>query len=144
MAAWDQEKLRLYHVWRQMHVRCYDPTNKQYKDYGGRGIVVCEEWDSFERFLADMGPRPPRSCIDRTDNDGAYTPANCRWVDRATSSGNRRNCIYIEHNGDILSLKAYMRAIGRVMDYRMVTKRLTKGMHIKDALTVKRGTRFAT
>jgi hypothetical protein len=72
-----------------MHVRCHDAKNKHFRHYGGRGIRVCDRWDSFENFLADMGSRPStKHSIDRIDCDGNYEPGNCRW---ATWSEQRLN-----------------------------------------------------
>jgi DNA-binding CsgD family transcriptional regulator len=81
-----------YITWASMKVRCYKPSNKNYVNYGGRGITVCPEWlDDFEAFLAYMGPRPsPKHSIDRIDNDGNYEPGNVRWADRYVQSRNRR------------------------------------------------------
>jgi hypothetical protein len=80
-----------YKVWTGMKMRCQNPNAHGYKYWGGRGIKLCERWQSFENFIADMGPRPSdKHSIDRIDNDKHYEPGNCHWVTRDTQRKNQR------------------------------------------------------
>ena len=80
-----------YRAWAALRNRCSNPNHDAYKNYGGRGIKVCERWNDFLAFLEDMGPRPsPKHSIDRINNDGNYEPDNCRWATRSEQCRNMR------------------------------------------------------
>lgn len=79
-----------------MRQRCSNPHNVKWKYYGARGITVCDRWNSYQNFLADMGERPPGMTIDRVNVNGNYEPTNCRWVDALEQSRNRRNAHHLE------------------------------------------------
>ncbi len=80
----------LYKVWVNMKQRCTNPKNPKFKDYGGRGIQVCERWNNFNNFEADMSERPDGCSLDRKDNDGNYEPLNCRWATAKQQRANQR------------------------------------------------------
>lgn len=81
---------KTYITWLNMIRRCSDPKVKNYENYGGRGIKVCERWLNFKNFLDDMGDKPEGLVLDRKDNNGHYEPFNCRWVNYSVSNKNRR------------------------------------------------------
>jgi hypothetical protein len=81
-----------YRAWHGMKTRCTNPNRPDWKNYGGRGITICERWaNSYEAFLADMGRKPsPAYTLDRINNDGNYEPGNCRWTTWDLQSRNKR------------------------------------------------------
>lgn len=103
-----------YRIWGQMITRCTNPNVAHFKDYGGRGITVCDRWrTSFENFYADMGPRPsPGHSVDRRNNDRGYSPDNCRWATQEEQCGNKRNNVMLTFNGQTHCLSKWSRLLG--------------------------------
>ena len=91
-----KQRSRTYYSWSSMKQRCANQNTPRYKDYGGRGIRVCNRWLKFENFLEDMGEKPEgyRISIDRIDNDGNYEPNNCKWSTPKEQASNRRNNVH--------------------------------------------------
>ncbi len=104
----------LYSSWAAMLDRCRNPNNKSYKNYGGRGIRVCERWHSFAAFLEDMGERPEGCTLDRIDNNGNYEASNCRWATWNVQNNNNRHKVYLTYNGKTLGLKEWSKEPGTV------------------------------
>ena len=95
-----------YDLWREMRRRCSDPSSAGYKNYGGRGITVCERWSDFSTFIADMGDRPSKGyTIERQDVDGNYEPSNCFWATPQEQARNRRNNVWVILFGKTVILK---------------------------------------
>ncbi len=92
-------------TWAAMLQRCRDKNCKSYPRYGGRGITVCERWSTFVNFFADMGPKPTQQhSIDRIDNSKGYEPENCRWATRREQRLNKSDSVYVEFEGQRVSL----------------------------------------
>lgn len=122
-----------YRTWIQMRVRCRTKTNKMYKDYGGRGIKVCERWGSYKNFIEDMGPRPsPKHSLDRIDNNGDYSPENCRWTDMKAQSNNTRRNRILEHNGQKKSVAQWADHYGIHFNY--IHNGIAKNKTLKEIL----------
>lgn len=98
-----------YKSWQKMISRCNKPNDPSYKDYGARGITICEQWYLFDNFLADMGIKPEDKTIDRINNDGNYHPDNCQWSNKTEQANNRRTSRIITHNGESLTLAQFAR-----------------------------------
>lgn len=108
-------KTRLYNIYHDIKNRCSNPKNNRYKDYGGRGIFLCEEWyndfSSFAKWSLSNGYKDELT-IDRIDNDGPYSPLNCRWVGRDHQANNKRVTIYFEFLGVKKSLRQWVDFMG--------------------------------
>lgn len=98
---------RTYAIWRGIIDRCTREKHRNWADYGGRGITVCERWRSFPNFLADMGEAPSWGTVDRRDNSGNYEPGNCFWAGRKAQARNTRRNIVIIYDGRSQSLSAW-------------------------------------
>ena len=95
-----------------MHGRCYRKTHEAYKNYGARGVVVCDRWHVFEHFWNDMGKRPAGMTLDRINNNGPYSPSNCRWVDWRTQNRNRRDVKLYLYKGKMRSTPEIAELLG--------------------------------
>ena len=101
-----------YETWKGMRSRCANKRNKNYPSYGGRGITVCERWNDYSNFVADMGERPPGRSIDRIDNDGPYSPENCRWATKIEQANNVRRTKFLTLYGETKPLAEWARLYG--------------------------------
>ena len=109
-----------------MKGRCYNTKNVSYHNYGGRGITVCDRWlKDFWLFVEDMGYRPENHTLDRIDNNGNYSPENCRWSDIKKQSNNKRNTRIVEYKGQKKSLSEWASFLG--IPYERLAKRYSYG-----------------
>ena len=132
---------RLYHIWTCMKDRCYNPKNKKYKDYGGRGIIICDEWindfETFANWAYDNGYVENVSrgecTIDRIDVNGNYCQQNCRWVNQKVQTNNKRNNHYITYNGETHTVTEWNNILGYKKG--VLSRRIFSGWSIEDAFT---------
>jgi hypothetical protein len=113
----------LYNCWQSMWARCTKRHNPSYKNYGGRGIKVCDRWRNVQNFITDMGEKPtPKHSIERKNNDGDYTPENCKWSTRIEQNRNSRKNVFILLNGQKKTLKEWATHLG--ISSSILSKRL--------------------
>lgn len=125
-------------AWHKMLQRCYNPKDRRYQEWGGRGITVCDRWrgpNGFANFLGDMGPRPSlRHSIDRfPDNDGNYEPGNCRWATMKEQCNNKSNNHIITFHGKTQTLTQWAEELG--IHYATLEDRIRHQWPIERALT---------
>ena len=117
--------IRIHNIWANMKSRCFNPKDARYTDYGGRGIKVCDEWKNdffaFYKWAMENG-YSENLTIDRIDNDGDYTPSNCRWVSRKVQSLNKSTNRYITYNGQTKTITQW--ATDNNMPYYVLRKRI--------------------
>lgn len=124
---------KTYDAWHGMKQRCFNPANKAWKNYGGRGITVCDRWkDSFEFFLQDMGESPVGKSLDRIDNSKGYSPENCRWADNQTQARNKRSNVRFDIGDGPMTLSEIAERSG--LSVQVLSWRIYKmGMSPKEA-----------
>ena len=116
-----------YKAWKNMKARCFNPNTKNYSDYGGRGITICDRWkNSFQNFLADMRSRPTaKHSLDRIDNDGDYSAENCRWATRVEQANNKSTNRLITIGCVTLTIAQWTKEMG--FSERVIYNRLEDG-----------------
>ena len=115
-----------YQAWIDMKHRCFNPNNKQYLYYGGRGIAVCDLWLNLDNFLADMGTKPsPKHSLDRIDNNGDYSPKNCKWSTRVEQNNNQRTNRLITIENDTRTIAQWAKKMG--YGENVIPRRLYRG-----------------
>lgn len=129
---------RLYETWSNMRRRCNSKSSKSYKDYGGRGIKVCDSWNrsfiDFYNWAIESG-YSDNLTIDRIDVNGDYCPENCRWVPKGDQPSNRRNNWRITHRGKTQNLKQWCDELG--LDYKLINNRLNRsGLSFEEAIAL--------
>lgn len=138
--ARKQQQSPEFKIWVQILQRCNNPNNRAWKNYGGRGITVCDTWqghDGFQRFLDDVGTRPSAHLtLDRKNNNLGYEPGNCVWVSRTTQNSNRRNVHLVTYQGRTQSLAAWSRELKR--DYETLRRRFKQGVQPPDLFSNER------
>lgn len=132
----SMSKTRIYNTWAKMKSRCNNPNTRSYKDYGGRGILVCKEWnDNFASFYqwAITHGYDETLTIDRIDVNANYTPDNCRWISKSAQATNRRSNRYIEYNGERKTVTEWANDLD--IPRQLLFGRLRRGWSPKDVLT---------
>ena len=133
---------KIYGVWCNMWNRCTNPNVAAYPNYGARGITVCERWESFENFLADMGEPPEGLSIDRLNNDLGYFKENCAWrtpIDQARNRGGKRKSIRLTFNDLTLTFAEWAEHLN--VGRHMLEARYYAGWSPEEILTLPRGAR---
>ena len=125
-----------YNIWYQIKDRCFNPENKYFHCYGGRGISICAEWlDSVVSFVSDMGKRPSdRHTIERKDNNKGYCPENCIWATSDIQQNNKRNNLVLSFKGKTMTAAQWARELD--MNVELIYRRSIRGLPVEDMLFV--------
>ena len=119
-------------IWKQMRFRCSNPNATNWHRYGGRGIRVCERWNSFSNFYYDMGPRPEGMSLERINLDGNYEPSNCKWATSKEQANNTSTNVNVEHAGETLTVSQWAERLGILPN--TLQYRLYRGWTVGEAL----------
>lgn len=137
----NKSKSKIYYVHNTMNQRCYNQNNAQYKNYGARGISVCDEWkgsngfEAFYQWSLKNGYKEGLS-IDRIDVNGNYEPNNCRWITQKEQMNNTRINVYIQYKGETHTMKEWAEILG--IPYKRLWKRFHNGWSVEKALSTKK------
>lgn len=123
----------IFRIWNQIIQRCRNPNHAFFKRYGGRGIAVCERWQSFENFYTDMGDPPAGLTLERQNNNLGYGPDNCIWATRKAQARNRRTNRILTLNGESMCIAAWCDRLG--FHQQTIETRLSRGWSDERALT---------
>jgi hypothetical protein len=129
-----------YHTWSGMTNRCNNPSHRSYKDYGGKGIRVCENWATFEGFLADMGEKPEGMSLEREKNEKSYCKENCVWANAKTQARNKTTTKLLSYQGQTKSVAEWAQLLQ--VPYSTISYRVQQGWSDEDALGTPFGTKF--
>lgn len=129
------QKYPEYQILQTMKQRCSNPNHKSYKDYGGRGIFVCDEWkNSFHSFYSHIGKRPTsKHSIDRIENSNGYVPGNVRWTTKIVQANNQRNNHFLTFNGQTLTYAQWEKITN--IKSTVICKRIIRGWGVEKTLT---------
>lgn len=135
MATYRMRQSSEYIAWAHMKKRCFNPNDKDYSNYGGRGITVCDRWLSFENFFADMGSRPsPKHSLDRINNNDDYCYENCKWSTSKEQNNNRRSNRFITINSKTLTIAQWERK--QNFNEGVIKRRLSRRWSEYDAVMI--------
>lgn len=137
----NKSKTKLYDVWTNMRQRCLNPNNPRYKNYGGRGITICEEWNDFQNFYdwaiahgydENLNKEKKLCTLDREDVDGNYEPSNCRWITNKQQQNNKKDTILYEYNNKFYTISEWADILN--LPLNVLKSRITRGWNIKRVL----------
>ena len=122
-----------YRSWTRMRTRCHNNNSDRYPAYGGKGIKICSDWDDFEKFYSDMGPRPIGKSLDRIDNKLGYSKNNCRWATAKEQTMNRSMTKFFTYNSETLCYMDWAKKMGGTKS--MINARIKMGWSVLKSIT---------